>query len=70
MCDRTGLLGRSQPTVSRHLQVLVEAGLLSRDKRGVWAYFALVPGALDPLSAVLSTAGTASGSTDGLSTSY
>ncbi|SDY03204.1 ArsR family transcriptional regulator [Modestobacter sp. DSM 44400] len=56
--------------MSRHLQVLVEAGLLSRDKRGVWAYFALVPGALDPLSAVLSTAGTASGSTDGLSTSY
>lgn len=35
------------------LKVLVDAGLLTRDKRGVWAYFALVPGALDSLAAVL-----------------
>jgi len=35
--------------------VLVEAGLLTRDKRGVWAYFAVVPEALDALSAVLAT---------------
>ena len=56
VCDLTEPLGLSQPTVSHHLKVLVDAGLLSRDKRGVWAYFALVPGALDSLAAVLSTA--------------
>ncbi|WP_432497583.1 ArsR/SmtB family transcription factor [Kineococcus gypseus] len=54
-CDLTEPLGLSQPTVSHHLKVLVEAGLLTRDKRGVWAYFALVPGALDALAAVLAT---------------
>jgi ArsR family transcriptional regulator len=55
VCDLTDPLGLSQPTVSHHLKVLVDAGLLTRDKRGVWAYFALVPGALDSLAAVLST---------------
>ena len=61
VCDLTEPLGLSQPTVSHHLKVLVDAGLLSRDKRGVWAYYALVPGALDALAGVLSTAGTAAG---------
>ncbi len=55
VCDLTDPVGLSQPTVSHHLKVLVEAGLLSRDKRGVWAYYALVPGALDALAAVLAT---------------
>jgi ArsR family transcriptional regulator, arsenate/arsenite/antimonite-responsive transcriptional repressor len=41
--------------VSHHLKVLVDAGLLTREKRGVWAYFTLVPGALDSLAAVLAT---------------
>jgi ArsR family transcriptional regulator len=53
VCDLTEPLGLSQPTVSHHLKVLVEAGLLTREKRGVWAYFSLVPGALDSLGAVL-----------------
>jgi ArsR family transcriptional regulator, arsenate/arsenite/antimonite-responsive transcriptional repressor len=61
VCDLTGPLGLSQPTVSHHLKVLVDAGLLSRDKRGVWAWYRLVPGALDALAAVLRTAGTAAG---------
>ena len=61
VCDLTEPLGLSQPTVSHHLKVLVDAGLLSRDKRGVWAYHALVPGALDALAGVLSTAGAAAG---------
>jgi len=39
--------------------VLVDAGLLTGDKRGVWAYFTLVPGALDQLADVLSTRGAA-----------
>ncbi len=55
VCDLTEPLGLTQPTVSHHLKVLVEAGLLSRQKRGVWAYFTLVPGALDSLAAVLTT---------------
>ncbi len=53
VCDLTEPLGLSQPTVSHHLKVLVEAGLLTRDKRGVWAYFAVVPEALNALAAVL-----------------
>jgi ArsR family transcriptional regulator len=55
VCDLTEPLGLSQPTVSHHLKVLVDAGLLTREKRGVWAYFTLVPGALDALAAVLTT---------------
>jgi DNA-binding transcriptional ArsR family regulator len=46
--------GLTQPTISHHLKVLVDAGIFTRDKRGVWAYYALVPAALDALSAVLS----------------
>ena len=55
VCDLTEPLRLTQPTVSHHLKVLVDAGLLTRDKRGVWVYFALVPGALDSLAAVLSS---------------
>ena len=55
VCDLIEPLGLSQPTVSHHLKVLVDAGLLTRDKRGVWAYFTLIPGALDSLADVLST---------------
>jgi len=55
VCDLTEPLGLTQPTVSHHLKVLVDAGLLTRDKRGVWAYFTLVPGALDSLAGVLSS---------------
>ncbi len=55
VCDLTGPLGLTQPTISHHLKILVDAGIFSRDKRGVWAYYALVPSALDTISAVLST---------------
>jgi ArsR family transcriptional regulator, arsenate/arsenite/antimonite-responsive transcriptional repressor len=55
VCDLTEPLGLTQPTVSHHLKILVEAGIFARDKRGVWAYYSLVPSALDALSAVLST---------------
>ena len=56
VCDLTEPLGLTQPTVSHHLKILVDAGIFTRDKRGVWAYYALVPSALDALSAILSTA--------------
>jgi ArsR family transcriptional regulator, arsenate/arsenite/antimonite-responsive transcriptional repressor len=55
VCDLTDPLGLTQPTISHHLKILVEAGIFSREKRGKWAYYALVPGALDALSSVLST---------------
>ena len=55
VCDLTEPVGLSQPTVSHHLKVLVDAGLMTRDKRGVWAYYALVPGALDAVAGVLTT---------------
>ena len=54
VCELTGPVGLSQPTISHHLKILVDAGIFTRDKRGVWAYYALVPSALDALSAVLS----------------
>nr|WP_237689055.1 metalloregulator ArsR/SmtB family transcription factor [Cellulomonas fulva] len=47
VCDLTEPVGLSQPTVSHHLKVLVDAGLLSREQRGRWAYFSLVPDALE-----------------------
>lgn len=42
-CDLVEPLGRSQPTVSHHLSVLKEAGLLQREQRGRWAWFRVVP---------------------------
>lgn len=63
VCDLVEPLGLSQPTVSHHLKILVDAGLLTRDKRGVWSYYTLVPGALDSLAAVLSTSATSGRST-------
>jgi len=53
VCDLTEPLGLSQPTVSHHLKVLLDAGLVTRDKRGVWAYFQLVPQALVGLGELL-----------------
>lgn len=53
VCDLTEPLGLTQPTVSHHLKVLVDAGLLTRGKRGVWAFFAVVPGTLDALADVV-----------------
>jgi ArsR family transcriptional regulator, arsenate/arsenite/antimonite-responsive transcriptional repressor len=52
-CDLVGPVGRSQPTVSHHLAVLVNAGLLTREKRGRWAWYAVVPGRLDELRSAL-----------------
>jgi len=49
VCDLTEPVGLSQPTVSHHLKVLADAGLVTREKRGVWAYYALVPGAVEQL---------------------
>ncbi len=55
VCDLTEPLGLSQPTVSHHLKVLVDAGYLNRSKRGTWAYFRLAPGALDSVAGLLAS---------------
>jgi ArsR family transcriptional regulator, arsenate/arsenite/antimonite-responsive transcriptional repressor len=46
VCNLTEPLGLSQPTVSHHLKVLLEAGLVEREQRGSWAYFRVVPESL------------------------
>ena len=53
VCDLTEPVGLSQPTVSHHMKLLVEAGLVAREQRGRWAYFSIVPGALDALAGAL-----------------
>ena len=53
VCDLVEPVGRSQPTVSHHLKVLREAGLVTVDKRGTNNWYAVVPGAMEALRRVL-----------------
>ena len=53
VCDLQGEFDLSQPTVSHHLKVLHEAGLLDREKRGVWVYYRVRTDALDALASLL-----------------
>jgi ArsR family transcriptional regulator len=53
VCDLTGPFDVSQPTISHHLKVLREAGLVGSERRGTWVYYRAVPGALARLSALL-----------------
>lgn len=46
VCDLIEPVGLSQPTVSHHLKILVDAGVFTREQRGRWAYFRLVPATL------------------------
>lgn len=55
VCDLTEPLDLGQPTVSHHLKILVDAGLLHREKRGTWAYYSLVPGALEQTAGLVAT---------------
>lgn len=52
-CDLVELSGRSQPTVSHHMKILVDAGLVTRDKRGLWVWYRAVPNRLDGLRGAL-----------------
>ena len=52
-CDLVEPLGKSQPTVSHHLKVLYEAGLVDREKRGTWVWYRVVPERLAELRASL-----------------
>jgi ArsR family transcriptional regulator len=53
VCHLTEPLGLSQPTVSHHLKVLLDAGLVEREQRGSWAFFKLVPDRLRSLRELL-----------------
>lgn len=53
VCELTGPIGLSQPTVSHHLKVLTDAGLIGREKRGRWVYFWVLPQPLELLRGAL-----------------
>jgi ArsR family transcriptional regulator len=55
VCNLTAPLGLSQPTVSHHLKVLTESGLLEREQRGRWAYYRVAPERLELLRGALVT---------------
>src|SRR3982751_55459 len=56
VCDLNGAFDLTQATISHHLQVLHSAGLLDRDKRGVWVYYAVRPQALAAVATLFDTA--------------
>ena len=53
VCDLTAVFALSQPTISHHLKVLREAGLVESSRRGTWAYYRLVPAAIAELRGAL-----------------
>jgi ArsR family transcriptional regulator len=55
VCDFTAPLGLSQGTISHHVRVLLDAGLLMREKRGTNVYYRTAPGALASLATLIST---------------
>jgi ArsR family transcriptional regulator, arsenate/arsenite/antimonite-responsive transcriptional repressor len=56
VCDLTDPVGLAQPTVSHHLKQLAEAGLITREQRGKWAYYRVVQTTLDSLANSLRSA--------------
>lgn len=55
VCDISGSFDLSQPTISHHLKVLRQAGLLGSERRGTWVYYRVIPDALQQLSTVMAT---------------
>ena len=53
VCELVEVLGLAKPTVSHHLRVMREAGLIEHERRGTWMYYRLVPAAIDELRATL-----------------
>jgi ArsR family transcriptional regulator len=54
VCDLTTAFDLTQPTISHHLRVLREAGIITSERRGTWVYYRLVPAALERMAALLS----------------
>ena len=52
VCDLTAAFDLAQPTISHHLKILRDAGLVEAERRGTWAYYRLVPDAIDALREV------------------
>jgi ArsR family transcriptional regulator, arsenate/arsenite/antimonite-responsive transcriptional repressor len=57
VCDLTAAFDLTQPTISHHLRVLREAGILTSERRGTWVYYRLVPTALERMASLLSVPG-------------
>jgi len=55
VCDLGAAFDLTQPTISHHLKVLREAGIIDSQRRGTWVYYRLVPGTLEHVGALLST---------------
>jgi ArsR family transcriptional regulator len=53
VCELTDPVGLSQPTVSHHLKILVDAGILIREQRSKWAYYRLVPDTLADMASLI-----------------
>ena len=53
VCDLPAMVDRSQPTVSHHLKILLDAGLVTREQRGRWSWWAVVPARVAELQAAL-----------------
>ncbi|MGY3128743.1 ArsR family transcriptional regulator [Agrococcus sp. UYP33] len=53
ICDLTDPVGLSQGTVSHHMRILAQAGLVEREQRGKWAYYSVVRPALDAAASAL-----------------
>jgi ArsR family transcriptional regulator len=56
ICDLTAPVGLAQPTVSHHMKLLADAGLITRTQRGKWAYYRIVPEALAAAARALAPA--------------
>lgn len=56
VCDLTPAFDLSQPTISHHLKLLRQAGLIDCERRGTWVYYWALPATLDRLSTFLTTA--------------
>ncbi|MEV7320641.1 metalloregulator ArsR/SmtB family transcription factor [Streptomyces sp. NPDC093970] len=59
VCDLTPAFALSQPTISHHLKLLRQAGLIDCERRGTWVYYWALPATLDRLAAFLKTSRTA-----------
>jgi ArsR family transcriptional regulator len=65
VCDLTEAFDVTGPTISHHLRVLREAGLIDCERRGTWVYYWIIPSALAPLSQLLDTSALAAPTTAG-----
>jgi ArsR family transcriptional regulator, arsenate/arsenite/antimonite-responsive transcriptional repressor len=55
VCELNTAFSLSQPTISHHLKVLREAGIIDSERRGTWVYYRLVPAALERMAALLAS---------------